>query len=32
MDDDDFYPADKVSHYVNLLQNSNKLLAGSSIM
>jgi len=32
MDDDDFYPTDKVSHYVDLLQNSDKLLAGSSIM
>lgn len=32
MDDDDFYPIDKVSTYTNALNNSNALLAGSSIM
>ena len=33
MDDDDFYPIDKVSVYVNeLSNNSDCLLAGSSIM
>jgi len=32
MDDDDFYPIDKVSECVNVLNNSNYLVTGSSIM
>ena len=32
MDDDDYYPPDKVSHYVKELSNSDFELAGSSIM
>ena len=32
MDDDDFYPNDKVSTYVDLMTKSDYLLAGSSIM
>ena len=32
MDDDDFYPKDKVSECVNVLDNSNYLVTGSSIM
>ena len=32
MDDDDYYPEDKVSVYVDELNKSNYLLAGSSIM
>ena len=31
-DDDDYYPKDKVSECVNVLENSNYLITGSSIM
>lgn len=32
MDDDDYYPPERISHAVETLQNSNALCAGSSIM
>lgn len=32
MDDDDYYPPDRVSHAVNALEGSHKLIAGSTLL